>query len=409
MSTGPEINFMENTRAVYLFKRYFNQTETAEERDELMAWIDKNENEHRIKVLMNKVWNEFQGSEKFFTDEKSEEILHYVLEEHLKTADIQKSVRRRKHRVVWLRAAAAAILALFLTGGYFWHTANSPVVKTAANHLQMNNDVAPGGNKATLTLANGKTIILDSVQSGQLANQGNSKVVKVANGQLEYETQSQGQKKESRLSYNTLVTPRGGVYQLLLPDGSKVWLNAASSIRFPTAFTGSERKVEITGEAYFEIAQNPAKPFSVNANGMNVTVLGTHFNVNTYQDEGDMKVTLVEGKVKVTTNDGNDAILKPGEQAQVNEGTQIKLVEHADVEESVAWKNGLFQFDGDDMATIMRKISRWYNVEVMYENGIPSGHFTGIISRNTNLSEVLKMLELSGVRFNIEGKNLIVI
>jgi ferric-dicitrate binding protein FerR (iron transport regulator) len=142
---------------------------------------------------------------------------------------------------------------------------------------------------------------------------------------------------------------------------------------------------------------------------MNVTVLGTHFNVNTYQDEGAMKVTLVDGKVKVTTGDGKGAILKPGEQAQVNEMAQIKLVENADVEESVAWKNGLFQFDGDDMGMIMRKVSRWYDVKVSYKNGIPPGHFTGVISRNTDLSEVLKMLERSGVGYNVEGKNLIVL
>lgn len=400
---------MENTRAEYLFKRYFNQTETAEERDELMEWIDKEENEQKIKALMHKVWNEFRESEKIFTGKKSEEILHHVLEGHLKAADSQKLMRIRRHRVVWLRAAAAAVLALLLTGGYFWHTATSPGTKTAVSHLQMKNDVAPGGNKATLTLANGKTIILDSVRSGQLANQGNSKVVKVNNGQLEYEAQDSKVKEGSRVSFNTLTTPRGGEYQLLLPDGSKVWLNASSSIRFPTAFTGGERKVGITGEAYFEIARNPEKPFIVQTNRMNVTVLGTHFNVNTYQDEGAMKVTLVDGKVKVTTDDGRGAILKPGEQAQVNGTAQIKLVENADVEESVAWKNGLFQFDGDDMGMIMRKVSRWYDVKVSYKNGIPPGHFTGVISRNTDLSEVLKMLELSGVGFNVEGKNLIVL
>lgn len=400
---------MENTRAVYLFQRYFNQTATEEEKAELMEWIDKDENEAEIKVLMDTAWNEFRESGKVFTNEKSEEILHHVLEEHLKEADARKLILRRRHRLIWLRAAAAAMLILLMTGGYFWYRANIPAVKTAANSLQMKNDVSPGGNKAILTLANGKTILLDSVQSGQLASQGSSKVVKVSNGQLVYEAQKSKERAESNLSFNTLSTPRGGQYQLLLPDGSKVWLNAASSIRFPIAFTGNERKVEITGEAYFEIAQNPAKPFIVQANGMNVTVLGTHFNVNTYQDEEAMKVTLVEGKVKVTAGDGSGAILKPGEQAQVNEKARIKLVENADVEESVAWKNGLFQFDGDDMTTIMHKISRWYDVKVTYENGIPAGHYTGVISRNTNLSEVLKMLELSGVRFNLEGKNLTVL
>ncbi|MGH2645376.1 MAG: FecR family protein, partial [Chitinophagaceae bacterium] len=403
------INNMENTRAVYLFRRYFDRTATEEEISELMKWIDKDENEERIKTWMDKVWYEFQESEKIFTNEESEQILRSVLEEHLKTADKQKSIRAKRMRIVWIRAAAAAILIMLMTGGYFWYNGTKPVVKTTANVLQMKNDVAPGGNKATLTLANGKTIILDSVRSGQLANLGNSKVMKMSNGRLAYEVQSSKRGEEKSLTYNILTTPRGGQYELLLPDGSKVWLNAASSIHFPTAFTGNERKVEITGEAYFEIAQNATKPFIVVANGMNVTVLGTHFNVNAYRDDADMKVTLVEGRVRVASGNMAGTILKPMEQAEVNKEGLIKLVENADVNEALAWKEGIFQFDGDNMTTIMKKISRWYNVEVTYKNRIPSGHFTGIISRNTNLSEVLKMFELSGVQFRIEGKDLTVL
>lgn len=404
-----EINIMENTRAVYLFQRYFDKNATEEEISELMQWVDKDENEERIKTLMDKIWNEFQESGKIFTNEKSEQILRNILKEHLRTSDNQKSIRVKRMKVVWLRTAAAAILITLMTGGYFWFNATKPVVKTAANVLQMKNDVAPGGNKATLTLANGKTIILDSVHSGQLANLGISKVMKTGSGRLAFEAQNTKRGEDKALTYNILTTPRGGQYELLLPDGSKVWLNAASSIRFPTAFAGNNRKVEITGEAYFEIAQNAARPFIVESNGMNVTVLGTHFNVNAYRDNTNMKVTLVEGRVKVASGKGNGTILNPMEQAEMNKEGQVRLVEKADVSEAIAWKEGIFQFDGDDMTTIMKKISRWYNVEVTYKNGVPSGHFTGIISRNTNLSEVLKMLELSGVQFQVEGKDLIVL
>ncbi|TAN13375.1 MAG: DUF4974 domain-containing protein [Chitinophagaceae bacterium] len=400
---------MENTRAVYLFQRYFDKIATEEEISELMQWVDKNQNEKRIKALMDKVWNEFQESGKIFTNEESEQILRNVLEEHLRTSGNQKSIRVKRMKIVWLRAAAAAILIILMTGGYFWYNTTKPVVKTTANVLQMKNDVAPGGNKATLTLANGKTIILDNAHSGQLANLGNSKVMKTGSGQLAYEAQNTKRGEQKVLAYNVLTTPRGGQYELLLPDGSKVWLNAASSIRFPTAFTGNNRKVEITGEAYFEIAQNATQPFIVESNGMNVTVLGTHFNVNAYSDNADMKVTLVEGRVKVASESGTGTILNPMEQAEMNKEGQVRLVEKADVNEAVAWKEGIFQFDGDNMATIMKKISRWYDVEVTYKNGVPSGHFTGIISRNTNLSEVLKMLELSGVQFQVEGKNLVVL
>ena len=400
---------MENTRAVYLFQRYFDKTATGEEISELMQWIDKDENEEKIKTWMEKVWSEFQESGEIFTNEESEQMLRSVLEGHLEVADNQEPIRVKRMKVVWLRAAAAAILIMLMTGGYFWFNTTKPVITTAANVLQMKNDVAPGGNKATLTLANGKTIILDSVHSGQLANLGNSKVMKTGSGQLVYEAQNTKHGGQKVLAYNVLTTPRGGQYELLLPDGSKVWLNAASSIRFPTAFTGNNRKVEITGEAYFEIAPNATQPFIVESNGMNVMVLGTHFNVNAYRDNTDMKVTLVEGRVKVASGNGTGTILNPMEQAEMNKEGLVKLVENADVSEAVAWKEGIFQFDGDDMATIMKKISRWYDVEVTYKNGVPSGHFTGIISRNTNLSEVLKMLELSGVQFQVEGKDLIVL
>jgi ferric-dicitrate binding protein FerR (iron transport regulator) len=281
---------------------------------------------------------------------------------------------------------------------------------------QLKNDVLPGGNKAVLTLGNGATIILDSAHTGALAQQGNTQVVKLNNGQLLYNhTAKNGENSltidHSPLTYNTLSTPRGGQYQLVLPDGSTVWLNAASSIRFPTAFTGNERNVEITGEAYFEVKKNAAMPFTVKMNnGASVQVLGTHFNINAYDDEETIKTTLLEGSVKIT-KDAALAIIRPGEQATLSHKSQTSQnipVQKVDVEEVMAWKNGAFQFGGATIETVMRQISRWYDVEVEYKGNI-SLHFAGTISRNVNISQVLEMLEKAGgIKTTIKGNKVIV-
>jgi ferric-dicitrate binding protein FerR (iron transport regulator) len=211
----------------------------------------------------------------------------------------------------------------------------------------------------------------------------------------------------SLISYNTLSTPRGGQYQLVLPDGSKVWLNASSSIHFPTAFAGHERNVELTGEAYFEIAKNKQKPFHVNVNGMQVEVLGTHFNVNAYGDEGAIKTSLLEGSVKIKK--GNiSGLLKPGQQGVLKKNSTDLEIKNADMNEAIAWKNGLFEFDGADIKSIMREIGRWYDVDVVYAGKVPDRRFEGKISRDAQLSDVLKILALSNVKFSVEGKKIIV-
>jgi len=205
-----------------------------------------------------------------------------------------------------------------------------------------------------------------------------------------------------------LSTPRAAQYQLVLPDGSKVWLNAASSIHYPTAFAGKERKVEITGEAYFEVAQDARLPFIVKTNGMEVKVLGTHFNVNAYEDEAMVRTTLLEGAV-LMTKDAATALLQPGEQAQLTKAGDLKLVHNADIAEAVAWKNGLFQLNSADVPAIMRQMARWYDVEIVYEEGVPDGHISGKVPRGMNLSQVLEIFEVSGVHFKIEGRKIIVL
>jgi ferric-dicitrate binding protein FerR (iron transport regulator) len=266
------------------------------------------------------------------------------------------------------------------------------------------NDALPGRSKAVLTLANGSSILLDSVANGMLAQQGNATVVKLNNGQLAYNTLAE---KPTEVLYNTLATPRGGQYQLVLPDGSKVWLNAASSIRYPTAFAGKERKIEITGEAYFEVAKNTGVPFIVSTNGMDVKVLGTRFNVNAYDDEATIRTTLLEGAVLVT-KDAATAILKPGQQSRLTKSGVINVINDTDIEEAVAWKNGLFSFKSADIKTVMRQIARWYDVEVVYEKEVQEQFHTEI-NRNTNASKVFKILETTGgVHFRIEGKKVTV-
>jgi ferric-dicitrate binding protein FerR (iron transport regulator) len=209
--------------------------------------------------------------------------------------------------------------------------------------------------------------------------------------------------------YNTLGTPRGGQYRLMLPDGSKVWLNAISSIRYPAAFTGKERVVEITGEAYFEVAKDATHPFKVLVhNGdMEISVLGTHFNVNAYNDEPIIKTTLVEGSVKVT-RDKQTAVIKPGEQTELNSSGALKIIHDADIDEAVAWRNGLFEFQDADLQSILRQVMRWYDVEVDYQGNIPERFFTAIISRDKTLTGVLEILKLSDIDYKLDGKKLVI-
>ncbi|MFT3946673.1 MAG: DUF4974 domain-containing protein [Agriterribacter sp.] len=314
----------------------------------------------------------------------------------------------------WWRVAAAAVIILGI-GSYFWlnrHTETAKDIARSGTVQELSKDIQPGGDKAVLTLADGSQIVLDNTANGRLATQGNSEVVKLSNGQLAYKGTGDG---DNEVLYNTMSTPRGGQYSLILPDGSKVWLNAVSSIRYPTAFKGGERKVEITGEAYFEVAKDPLHPFKVlvhaasGKESMQVEVLGTHFNINAYNDEPLANATLLEGSVKVTAAAGS-TVIQPGQQAQVNEGGNIKMNPDINIDDVVAWKEGYFIFRDADLKTIMRQVMRWYDVEVKYENeNIPNRYFTADISRNKTLSGVLKILEQSNIHFRLEGRVLTVI
>lgn len=285
-------------------------------------------------------------------------------------------------------------------------------------------DAAPGKNGAVLTLADGSTIVLDSAAIGTLAQQGNTKLIKTDSGKLTYFPSTGAGQREA--AFNTITTLRGRQFQLVLPDGSKVWLNAASSLTYPTAFTDNERKVTLTGEAYFEVASQPGKtgkkmPFLVDmcttpggkVNGT-IEVLGTHFNINAYPDEASIRTTLLEGSVKLVNASKQSAILQPGQQAIITSLSQRSIqspqimVQTADVEAVIAWKNGVFNFHKVDLPAVMRQLSRWYDVEVVYQGPVPGRLFGGEIERNLHLSQVLKILSKMGVQCTIEGKKLIV-
>ncbi|HEY9195894.1 MAG TPA: FecR domain-containing protein [Mucilaginibacter sp.] len=309
---------------------------------------------------------------------------------------------------IWIKrlSIAAAFAGLFLAVSFWVFKVKKNTIQgdnQTAGHV-FKNDVAPGSNKAILTLSNGKTIVLDSAKNGVIASQGNSNVTKSHNGELVY---SAGARNVDDVVFNTISTPRGGYYQVELPDGSKAWLNAASSIRFPTSFAGKERRVEITGEAYFEVTKNKQRPFIVKVNNSEIRVLGTHFNVNAYNDESSIRTTLLEGAVQFSSG-LKKCLLKPGQQSELDRTGQINVIEDVDVDGVLAWKNGLLHFEDVDIESVMRRLSRWYDVDIVYHNKT-SDHFFVELPAQSKLSDVLKMMELTGrVSFEIHGKKVIV-
>jgi transmembrane sensor len=307
---------------------------------------------------------------------------------------------RKMRAVSWVAAAVFILLA----GAGAWMVFFSRKKEAIDIGLRYRNDIAPGRNAAILTLADGKLLVLDSAATGMIGKQGGA-TINNNNGQLTYIALHQ---KQGEPLYNTLRTAKGNQYQLALPDGTKVWLNAASSITYPTTFTGDRRKVTISGEAYFEVAANKSLPFIVQEGNMTVQVLGTHFNINGYDDEATMKTTLLEGAVRVLSGADNSQ-LKPGQQAiLIRNSARITVVNDANLEEAMAWKNGQFMFTDAPIESVMHQVARWYNVDVVYDTPV-SGHFVADIPRNSPLSKVLKLLELTDqVHFTLEGRKITV-
>ncbi|MBG6234780.1 ferric-dicitrate binding protein FerR (iron transport regulator) [Pedobacter sp. CAN_A7] len=304
--------------------------------------------------------------------------------------------------------AIAAVGLMIATGGILFFSGERDMNEVSAQPkvLAIVDEVLPGKNRATLILDGKPAISLDEVKNGLLVQQGNISIAKLADGHLVYSSTA-SEKSALKPVFNKVMTPRGGQYQLVLADGTKVWLNAASSIRFPVAFIGKSRIVQLEGEAYFEVAKNGKMPFIVELKKMNVDVLGTHFNVSAYDDEEEVRTTLLEGSVRLTTA-AKKAMLKPGEQAVYAKNQSLKVTK-ANVEDAIAWKNGYFVFDNENIHSIMRKVSRWYDVSVVYKGNIDQKEFGGTVSRFTSVSSVLKSLELTGtVHFKKEGRRITV-
>jgi len=386
-----------------LIEKYISNTCSREELKQLLQIIETQHGREELTTILKNQWDNSNAS----STEDDLELKFRSLMQNLKHEAPVVSITKKSKASQWkTRIAAAVLIGTFSIGAYLvWKPDHkNTVAKTETSIPESNQDIAAGGNKAILTLADGSTIVLDNAKKGIVSTQGGTKVLKLNNGVLSYD----GNSKTKTLLFNTISTPRGGQYQLILADGTKVWLNAASSLKFPTAFAGKERKVELLGEAYFEVAKNASMPFKVEVDGMEVEVLGTHFNINSYDDEASTRTTLLEGSIQINKNN-RSSLLRPGQQARLNGDGEIKIIEHADVEEAIAWKEGKFQFDRADIHQVMRQISRWYDVEVQFKGIIPK-HFGGTISRSVNLSKVLNMLELTGeVKFTVEDHKVLVI
>jgi transmembrane sensor len=371
---------------------------TVEEMQLLLAFLE-NSNDPQLKLVMQNHFTRDVENGSRIPTQISDKLLKKIHE------SIDGEEVKQKPRLVSLRkiAVAASILGLIVTTFFIiGNDRSQPVAKATNNERKFKDDVAPGGNKATLTLADGSVISLDEANNGTLTTQGDAKVIKL-DGKILYDLVAN----TKQTVYNTISTPRGGQYQLVLPDGSQVWLNASSSVRFPTAFNGNERRVEITGEAYFEVAKDAGKRFIVSVNNAEVQVLGTNFNINAYNDEEEVKTTLLEGSVEFV-NASDHITLKPGQQSQLSKQGMITLENSVNLEEVIAWKNGRFNFENASIEMVMRQLARWYDVDIAY-NGKTEDLFVAEMPRGTKLSDALKALELTGkVRFEIEGKKIIV-
>ncbi|WP_431216895.1 FecR family protein [Puia sp. P3] len=337
---------------------------------------------------------------------------------HLLQQDMLSSIRQQLgqstspvRKLGFLRpAAAAAAIILLAAGGWYFTRGNGHSTATTASTpvVPAHMDLPPGSDKATLTLADGSSIQLDDAATGRLATQGSARISKTGDGRITYTATTPPEEK----TYNILSTPKGGQYRLTLQDGTQVWLNAGSSIRYPTAFSGKERRVEVSGEAYFDVARNPEMPFRVAVKGFvrsatEIEVLGTQFNINAYTDEPALKTTLLDGAVRVVTPAAS-VTLRPAQQAVLAAAGDMRTLPVSDPDQTIAWKEGAFEFDHADIGTVMRQISRWYDVDIVYQGPVPADQFSGRFSRRTSLAGVLKIMNISGVQLLAENKKIII-
>lgn len=381
-----------------LIIKHLEERLTAEEEKELNEWLSNSEKERQLFSKLTDPAYVQEELKKFYAYdadagwEKIQQAHHFPKD----VIPLQHTQRRR----YWMSAAAILVILSGAAFLYFYLPRQNKSMEQDSASTQAD-IAAPAISKATITLQDGITIAIDSVTQGTITKQQNTTIRKTGDGQLVYESK---QAQASATAFNTITNPRGSkVIQLTLSDGTKVWLNVESEMRYPVAFTADTREVDIKGEVYFEVVKNPSQPFIVKVNGVAVQVTGTHFNVNAYKEESTLNVTLLEGGVKVSSKN-NTVVLQPGQQAQV--GDNIKTDKQADVEQVMAWKNGVFNFNGTDIHTIMRQLGRWYDVEVHFKDDITE-HFYGDIAREKNISEVLNMLQTTGgIHFKTKEKKI---
>lgn len=390
-----------------LLQGYLNKTLSREEKMRFLQFLtDPGKTEEVHQLFSGFLESELAQSGQTFSkpDPEIEKMLQYI---YAWQEDGESGVERAgedtpvipvtRSRRNWIWAAAAAVLLIFFFIQLYRSETRNPEPPAIAKAIP------PGGNRAFLTLSDGSRIALDQASNGTLVNQGTSTIQKPENGRLIY---SNGPGKSGGMQYNTLATPRAGQYQLQLPDGSKVWLNNATKLTYPVAFDEGTRTVQLSGEAYFEIAADPHKPFHIKTNGQDITVLGTSLNVNCFSDESAERTTLVEGKVKVVAG-SETLLLEPGSQASLS-GGGLALI-HPDIRSIIAWKRGFFNFSNADVYTIMRQIARWYDVTVEYQGTPPGRTFDGNISRNENLADVIKILNRLKINATLAGRKIIIL
>jgi len=396
---------MDYARLTYLFEQYEKDTASEAELDELFAMLDSEADREALLAYFEKSMRE-AVPEVLADFEKWRPVIAKIV-----AAQSETPALRRKNRW-WRYAAAAAITLLVGVGVYYVAFYRKETATIVENTIPPAGDVpAPATTKAFVTLADGSRIVLDSVANGALATQGNAQLVKLADGRIAY--QGTG----GEVVYNTLTNPRGSkVVNLVLADGSTVWLNAASSITYPASFTGNAREVHITGEAYFEVAaasgllpggKKGKLPFIVRKGHMQVQVLGTRFNVNAYDNENNIKVTLLEGSVQVSsTQAGKPETLRPGEEAAIYPNGTLKVVGNVDTARTMAWKNGYFDFNNADLPVMMRQLERWYDISVTYQGEMPRIIFKGQMDRNVQLTDVIRFLNIFNIKASLQGRTL---
>jgi ferric-dicitrate binding protein FerR (iron transport regulator) len=412
---------MTKERIQYLLQLYAANQASREQVEELFEWLKEQEGEDALKT--------------FIFDAAGKEVHNPTLVQsdwdriwHSVQSASTENAPAKKIRSFWPSRVAAAVLLLVMAGSAWFFFSRPKTNSAPLITVTTKKDISPGGNKALLTLADGTTIVLDTVQTGLLALQGQTRIIKGNTAQLIYNSLSTSEQKAGEVLYNRVTTPHGGQFQLVLPDGTKVWLNAGSSLCFPATFSSPKRIVQLTGEAYFEVATlirpggggSKKVPFIVKISTSSGTkgeieVLGTHFNVNAYDDEKDTKVTLLEGKVRVVKESRgkkyevggkkNEVMLKRGEQAVLSQTNSPLTIHHSpNIDQVIAWKNGYFRFKETGIRELMRQVERWYNVEVEFRTDRTDQNFTGVVSRSQNISALLQKLELTGtVHFQIDS------